>query len=441
MRLSPLTSAATSGRKSILREAWDGLVFDAEFSRQLASWAVVIAAWVVFVGALFYAAQYTAFGLKVFEVYHHSAEGLLRGESIYDGTNGWIYLYPPLLSQLLMPVVALFDYAVASNLWLSSNIALLVITLVLLARHIPPHWLKWLWLFPLVFIPVWQALYIGQVTIILLALLTAIWAALHENHSLLAGILLAFAAWIKVFPALLIVYFLWKRNWRLLLGVALGGVALLMFQLMISGPELFIDFTSVLFSLAKDGQPELTYENLSVFAFVSRLFQPNVHVIPLIVSEDLFQIMRVVMSGSLIGTVAYTLVQSGRRTTYSKADIWRQDMEYGLVLLTILLIGTTLWISGLPAILLIGLLALQSQRHTHLKRVKVVWWMAFALILASQPLIVLVNVTGITLGALPLSVGFFGLMLLWGLMVYLLIADPVAVTTQELPAQKVTVSG
>lgn len=399
--------------------------------RQRITWSIVMGIWIVFVGMLYYAAQHTSFGLKVFEVYYRSAAALLQGDPIYSGTNGWIYLYPPLLSQLLIPIVATLDYTLASTIWLGINIALLVVTLTVLSRYVPDHWAKWLWLLPIAFIPIWQALYIGQVTIILFTLLTGVWVALREDRPVLAGMLLAFAAWLKVFPAVLILYFLWRRNTRLIAGVIVGGLGLAAFQILVSGPVLFVQFFEVLLSLTAEGQPNLTYENLSIFAFVSRLFQENVNVDPVFINTDLFRTVRIALTVLVIGISAFALYRSGRmdnnRLRSPRARViasWRFDVEYALVLLTILMVGTTLWISGLPPLILIGLLSLRNRRHTHRKRTRMLWLMAFLLMVAYQPVIVLVNVTGIVLGPLPLSIGFIGLIIAWALMVWMLLFDP-----------------
>jgi hypothetical protein len=47
-----------------------------------------------------------------------------------------------------------------------------------------------------------HALFIGQVTIILLALLVGVWIAIRKDYLFIAGMLLALAAWIKISPHL-----------------------------------------------------------------------------------------------------------------------------------------------------------------------------------------------------------------------------------------------
>jgi hypothetical protein len=388
------------------------------------TWLPIITLWVVFIGLLYYFIRSSPFGLKAFEVYFVAADNLFNGiEMIYQGTNGWIYLYPPLLGQMLMPLTIFMEYQAASNFWLSLNIALLLITLFVMQRYAPFRWSRWLWVLPVVFLPVWQAMYIGQITIIMLVLLTWIWVAVRQGHNRLAGFLLATAAWIKVFPGVLVVYFIYKRNWQLLIGAIGGGLLLLLVQVLLSGPQTIISFFEVLYALFSQGQPSATYENLSIFGFASRLFQENHHVHPLWRSDTLFMLTRWGLTGGIIILTMLTVYFSTRRSRHHALS-WRFDLEYGMVILTILLLGSTLWISGLPPLVLISLLIIRHRRHQQMRRVRFLWWLAFGLIMIHQPIIVLTTLFNLEVNATILSVGFFGLMMAWGLMAWLLIFEP-----------------
>jgi len=62
----------------------------------------------------------------------------------------------------------------------------------------------------------------GNVNIFILFLVIAALYAWHKECDLLAGVLLALAVCCKVTPALFVPYFLWKRQWKLLAGWAVG---------------------------------------------------------------------------------------------------------------------------------------------------------------------------------------------------------------------------
>lgn len=386
------------------------------------SWGVIVFLWLIFVFALDLTTSTSPLGLDAFNVYYQASQNLMNNTPIYNGLEGWIYLYPPLLAQLLMPVVWVGDIEFARVVWLGVNIGLLVVTLHILTRYISPIYHKALWLTPLLFIPIWQAFYLGQITILMLALLTGVWVASREGKPELAGALLAFSIWIKVFPALLLIYFLWKRDWRLLWGAVLYGGLMGLFQMFISGHEVMFAFLETLFDLFASGQPAATYENLSVFAFASRLFQPNLHVIPLADSDGLFRIVRIGLTLGLLLGAGYAIVQSSQ---HKDQDTWRFDLEYSLVILTILLIGSTLWISGLPPLILISVLLLRNVSAYGWKMLPcMVWMLAIFLLTAYQPFVVLWTLIGRPMGALTLSMGFMGVLLIWGTLVLLLLHHP-----------------
>lgn len=371
------------------------------------------------------------YGFSAFDVYYQGAISLTEGQSLYAGTTGWIYLYPPLTAQVLIPVVYLADYDVAAFLWLIVNIVALAGVVKVLSAYVPKPMRRWMWVLPLVFVPIGQAIYIGQVTVIMLALLTWTWVAVQRGNRGLAGALLALACWIKVFPALLVVYFLWKRDWRVIRGVIIAGFGLAGLQILISGPELFFEFFGVLFQLTTGGQPEATYENNSIFAFASRLFQENIRVYPLVVNETLYTLTRVGLLLIVFGAAGIAIWRSGAKTTVETPS-WRFDIEYALVLLTILLFGSTLWISGMPPLLLIFVLIWRHQAMFRNQRL--IRWMlgfSFAAICLYIPMMAVFMADGQRMHALPLSLGFFGVMALWALLVMLLFEKP---ETESVPA-------
>lgn len=381
-------------------------------------WFPIALLWIVYFTLAYVVAMNDAFGLQTFDVYLNSGRALVDGEILYNGITGWIYLYPPFLAQLMMPLAVLTRYETATLLWFGLNIALLAYTIMLLVPYVPQRWVKWMWVAPIVFIPIWQAFFIGQVTIIMLALLTAAWAARREDQPGLAGALIALAAWIKVFPGVLLLYFLWKKDWKVVLGAAVAGTILGVFQVAISGPELMIEFLDVLFSLTAGGQPHATFENLSIFAFASKLFQFNIHVDPVVVNNALYTLTRFGLTAFIVALTAYTVLWSRVDTRRGSSTVWHFDLEYSLVILTILLLGSTLWISGLPPVLLVVILMLRNLHHYRDPAI------ALTAILASVILILLYQPSIIILfdqhNPLLLSLGFFGIMGIWITLVALL---------------------
>ncbi|MGH7085069.1 MAG: glycosyltransferase family 87 protein [Acetobacteraceae bacterium] len=179
-----------------------------------------------------------------------------------------IYTYPPLLAVLLLPLTIL-PYRVALDVWTLLNVGVWIACAALFtvwfrrvcaygvlaapdssvpardgargfafpATARPPR------LFVLaigVFLtlsyqPVEQTLVLGQVSLVVLLLLVLAPVLVERKRPYLAGFVLALAVWIKLFPALLIVYYLLRGQRRVALGATIAVVLLALVQLPILG--------------------------------------------------------------------------------------------------------------------------------------------------------------------------------------------------------------
>src|SRR5262249_43213400 len=89
--------------------------------------------------------------------------------------------------------------------------------------------------------PIGHTLMRGQTNLLLLALICGLTAGLVRGRSLLAGLCLAGAICLKIFPAFLLIVPLWRRDWRCLGGCALGlFVGLVLVPLVALGPRMFV---------------------------------------------------------------------------------------------------------------------------------------------------------------------------------------------------------
>ena len=130
-------------------------------------------------------------------------------------------------------------------------------------------------------------------------------------------------------------------------GVAIAGIGLGVLQILISGMDMMLESFQVMLVLFTRGQPEGMFQNSSIAGFTSKLFVEHPRLIPVVVDNTLFQISR-------YGLVLFTVM-----TTYVLAT-WRVDVEdkrqfdlgYSAVMMMALLVGYTLWITGMPSYLL-----------------------------------------------------------------------------------------
>ena len=177
-------------------------------------------------------------------------------EGTYSPHLRLLYIYPPFTAVAAAPFAALFpDYRVANWAWAAIGAALLLITTMAIAQRdrIAAGWsLVLLVMAAFAFAPVNDEFFIGNVHILLAALLGAAWLALRgpsPRGELVAGALIGVATLIKVFPGVLIV-------WLVLTGRLRGAVASVVTMavraiatLPVTGIQPWIDYPVVLLNL------------------------------------------------------------------------------------------------------------------------------------------------------------------------------------------------
>lgn len=368
--------------------------------RRYGLWSGIIALWVAFIALAWVLAFHGRFGMIDFAAYYEGAQRLVSGEPLYRGFMGNTYIYPPLLAQSLIPMTLVSQEA-ASVVWFVLNIALLIVIVAILDRR--SRWRPYWWIITPLFFPVIEAITVGQVTIVMLALAVGAWAAANEGRKSLCGSLLAVMVWLKIYPALLIVYFLWKREWRVVRAAVIAGIALFLLQAAISGVGVFAEMVNVLSSLTQLGQPDLVSNNASVLGFVSQLFDASEHVQPLIVNPTLLLFTRIILSVILLGGAAYL---TSKQTNF--------DLEYGLILLTALLLSPTLFVAGMPLLLLVYALVLRAKPSKGM-----LWCVTIACITLSLYWLVVIGYSGdAPVSGLLLSFGFYTLFATWCVIAY-----------------------
>lgn len=199
-----------------------------------------------------------------YELWYATGKHVLAGDEIYFFRAGkYDFMYPPpcalfvagasLLGQggLILLLVAINSVA-----WFcSAKLA------AILATGHRGTTNPWLYLIPslLVIVYIWSSYHLGQPNLVLLALMLGAFVALRAKHELVAGGLIAFAAAIKAFPVLAIVYLVYRRYWK----AAASLVATLVFLLLIL-PAPFRGFERAWHDLEKWSAGMLNYSEVSV---------------------------------------------------------------------------------------------------------------------------------------------------------------------------------
>jgi hypothetical protein len=183
------------------------------------------------------------------DVYLRAAWAVRTGQDLYSITddNGWHYHYPSLLAILLVPFAdppagversGTLPFALTVALWYAFSVLCLGWAAHQLAsaleqtaadpavRRVSPRSRRW-WVLRVIpvlacLVPIGHTLMRGQVNLLLLALLCGMAAAWLRGRRLQAGLWLAGAICLKIIPAFLLIYPLWRRDGRCLAGCALG---------------------------------------------------------------------------------------------------------------------------------------------------------------------------------------------------------------------------
>lgn len=153
--------------------------------------------------------------------------------------------YPPVHTLLMYPLAGLSDRHVALVMH-TVNIICLVTIVIGLRRMAPEvktrHWL--LVVVPLVlnYRPLLYALSMIKIEVFELAVMVLAVLAYRRRRDGVSGALLAFAAMVKLLPAVLIAYFVWKREWRVVAGAVLTGITLVMVTVIAFGVSANVEY-------------------------------------------------------------------------------------------------------------------------------------------------------------------------------------------------------
>jgi hypothetical protein len=124
--------------------------------------------------------------------------------------------HPPFSVLLTLPFGRL-DYPDAVLAWNLCGLPFLVLSLWLVRRqlHLAPMWWAPIAAVPVLLIcyPFEQQIEQGQLNCLLMFLVTASWAADRSDRPVWAGIAAGLAMAVKLFPGLLLIYFLLRRRW------------------------------------------------------------------------------------------------------------------------------------------------------------------------------------------------------------------------------------
>jgi len=402
-----------------LRMRW--LQWLAEEPRRLTR-LVLVALVAVYAGWIGY--QFVRNKLIDFNVYYISAAGFRQGVDIYalareHGTTNlpqWArlaaehgidfythpYLYPPLTAQIVLPLT-LLPPRLAGMIWLVLTAASFVLSAWLLGTSSALHNRPALAYFLLLlFVPPLTTMHAGQVNGFLLLSLSLAVHGLSRRDWVRAGIGVALGTLFKLIPVALLVYLAWRRQWKAT-GMAVTLIAVLLLTAPLTlGPGALRSYARHFLILGRLGTVFRTPPNQSLNGFFGRLLADLLH------DQMIYRIYLISAGIVVLGTVAccWPFGPLG----YG----WR--LEFALIVCALLLITPYTWYHQLVLLLIPFFVALDRAIARRAPR----WW----LVLLGLGFL-LTDLHGLLWhqlsGRMLLSMPFYTMVMLWGMLAWLII--------------------
>lgn len=266
---------------------------------------------------LFRFAQFMALAMSPrwgfdFSAYWAAAGNFVHGESIYtsDQLSGqyppgpqFLFTYPPIVAIVFVPFAALFpnDYRVAAGFWAMLGLVILTWSILAVTRAEGldrrfeilkgrGRWLLVAGAFALT--PVIGELAVGNVHLELVGLFTIAWLGLRRGDAVgerWAGLAMAAAALLKVFPVVLVLWFIATRRWTATVWAIAGAAIAIGVAITVTGIQPWLDYPRIIL-------------NLSAPADTADTVAPMVWLTPLLG----FGFARVVVVGGLLAIVLWS---------------------------------------------------------------------------------------------------------------------------------------
>jgi len=282
-------------------------------------------------------------GLPIYANQHETVPRYLGLQLNDRRSHVVVNAHPPAAVLLALPFARL-DFAGAFVAWNLVSLAALAASLLIVQRHLKFSFSAFsfaaLVALLLLCYPLWEQCRLGQLTLILLLLVTAAWAAERSGYPCLAGSLLGTATMVKLFPGFLFLYYALRGRWKVVsAGLAAIAVLFALTAIILGIGAYRTYFVTVLPAIQWF---RVGWNNDSLCGFWSRLFDPAPEhgrdrslTEPLLYSPILFEALSLISSAAVLGIVACVV----RRDATGR----RSDLTFALSVTAMLLVSPICW--------------------------------------------------------------------------------------------------
>jgi len=257
----------------------------------------------------------------------------------HAGLTQSLVSFIPLTPFSLLPVLPLSSLPAleAKHFWLVANLLFLSLAVYLLRRMTGLGVRRILIITFLALVPLRTNFLFGQEHVLVFLLLTlAAWLYLDGRQST-SGAVLALASALKVYPALFLIYFLRKRQWRAAAGLSLGSLILGVLSLQLFGLEtLRVYFIQVLpRPLRGEALDPYNVEYNSLTALLHRLLiaEPELNPHPFVHLPAAYAFLQPLCQALLFVPFVWLMYSS-------RAEPAREKLEWGSYVALLLILST-----------------------------------------------------------------------------------------------------
>jgi hypothetical protein len=243
---------------------------------------------------------------------------------------------PPTSILPLLPLTRLNPLA-AKRVWIVSNLLLLALSLFALRQTTQLGWRRLILITLLCTLPLRIDFMLARYYVLILFLICTAYYASYRNRHWLAGVLWSTAATMKLFPAISVILFIRRKNWRALTGFLVAAIALVATSLVLFGTEVHQVFFREVMTQASRGDwlgPYALFQNsfITVWSHLF-LFEPELNPAPFINSLILYALaMAATVTALLFG---FLLSMKRDKTTFHfEALHWASLLPLMLLLST-----------------------------------------------------------------------------------------------------------
>jgi len=295
-----------------------------------------------------------------FRTFYYVAKGALQGLGIYDQGSlqqlvikelkigAYPFLYHPFSVIIFIPLT-LFKYFIAQNIWLAIKHISIPIILVLgyssikLFRENRISYVVIATLCLLLFYPLRFELLCGQVNVLVLLMLMAMYVCYKRKRYMLCSICLALGIVLKQMPVIFLVFFLLLHERKIFIYTVMIVACMTIIVIPLFGLETLRSYTALIVSSGYVQKlPSLPYSaavpiSYSLNCLFIRLFVPNEFMKPVFDNPMLGKIFCYL---SCLTLLSFALL-SHKKNIVAREDVI--DIKFNLLLITMILISPLGW--------------------------------------------------------------------------------------------------